>query len=152
VRAAYFWLLVAGGLQLYFGVRALWDGRAPAHYETDAARHFMAVGFVTMMVLGMAFLVLPRLAMRRMAGTPARLLAPAVLALLFGAAAARGGGSLLVNEAHLSEGFWSMSSAGVAGLLALMLFAGYLAWSPPPPDIPLRVQPSREPPEGPIVL
>ncbi len=152
VRSAYVWLLVAGGLQVYFGVRALWADRAPAHYETDAVRHFLALGFVSMVIMGMAFLVLPRLAMRRLAGTPARFVAPALMALLYGAAAARGAGSLLVNEAKLESGFWTMSAAGVVGFLAVALFVAHLVWSPPQPEIPLRTPSAQGSSDQPIVL
>lgn len=152
VRSAYFWLLVAGGLQVYFGARALWADRAPAYYETDAVRHFLALGFVSMVIMGMAFLVLPRLAMRRLAGSPARLVAPVLLALLYGAAAARGAGGLLVNEAKLDTGFWTMSAGGVFGFLAVAVFVGYLVWNPPQPEIPLRAQPGQGPSDQPIVL
>lgn len=151
VRSAYLWLLFAGLLQAYYGMRALWAGRPPAHYETDAVRHFIALGFVTMTIFGMSFLVLPRLAMRRISGTTGRWLAPGLLALIYGAAAARGAGSLLVNEAKADAGFWTMSSAGVLGFVAMAVFAAYLAWNPPQPDIPLQVQ-QRKSPEEPIVL
>ncbi len=151
VRSAYLWLLLAGLLQAYYGIRALWAGRPPAHYETDAVRHFIALGFVTMTIFGMSFLVLPRLAMRRISGATARWLAPGLLALLYGAAAARGAGSLLVNDAKADAGFWTMSSAGVLGFLAMAAFAAYLARNPPQPDILLQVQ-QRKSPEEPIVL
>lgn len=151
VRSAYFWLLFAGALQTYYGARALWAGRPPAHYETDAVRHFVALGFVTMTIFGMAFMVLPRLAMRRISGATARWLAPGLLALLYGAAAARGAGSLLVNDGEANAGFWTMSAAGVLGFLAMAVFAAYLAWNPPQPEIPVQVR-GRESPEEPIVL
>lgn len=151
VRSAYLWLLLAGLLQAYYGIRALWAGRPPAQYETDAVRHFIALGFVMMTIFGMSFLVLPRLAMRRISGATARWLAPGLLALLYGAAAARGVGSLLVNEAKADAGFWTMSAAGVLGFLAMAVFVVYLAWNPPQPDILLQVQ-QRKPPEEPIVL
>lgn len=151
LRSAYAWLLLAGLLQAYYGLRALWAGRPPAHYETDAVRHFIALGFVTMAIFGMAFLVLPRLAMRRIAGTPARLLATSLLALMYSAALARGIGSLLVNEARAEAGFWTMSAGGVFGIFAVAAFVIYLAWSPPAPEIPVQARPT-EPPQPHIVL
>lgn len=151
IRSAYAWLLLAGLLQAYYGLRALWAGRPPAHYETDAVRHFIAVGFVTTAIFGMAFLVLPRLAMRRIAGTPARLLAPSLLVLVNSAALARGIGSLLVNEARAETGFWTMSAGGVFGILAVAAFVIYLAWNQPPPEIPVQAR-LTEPSQRGIVL
>lgn len=140
VRSAYAWLLVAAGMQVFFGLRALWDERLPAHYEVDAVRHFLALGFVTTIILGMALLVLPRLAMRRMQGRSSRLVAITLLVLVQGAAAARGAGSLLANEARFDEGFWTMTAAGLFGIVAMALFAWYLLRTPKQPEIPLSVR------------
>ncbi len=137
VRSAYAWLLVTAALQTFFAGRALIDGNVTAFYETDAIRHFLALGFMTPMIIGMAFLVLPRLAMLRGQGQSAGLVAPLLLILLHGAAAARGAGSLLANEAHLESGFWTMTGGGLAGILAMGLFVGYLLRRPKPPDVPL---------------
>lgn len=147
IRSAYAWLLLATAMQAYFGLRSLWNDRLPAHYETDAVRHFIALGFVTMVIIGMALLVLPRLAMRRVQAGSARVVAPLLLALMYAAAATRGAGSLLLNEAHVASGFWTMTAGGTFGLLALAVFAGYLLRSPPQPEITLPVAPGL-PPSG----
>ncbi len=140
VRSAYAWLLVAAAIQVFFGLRALWDGRLPAHYEADAARHFLALGFVTTIILGMALLVLPRLAMRRMQEQSSRLVANSLLVLMQGATAARGAGSLLANETRLDEGFWTMTAGGLFGILAMAVFAWYILRSPRQPEIPLSAR------------
>ncbi|HEU4759149.1 MAG TPA: hypothetical protein VFT91_04110, partial [Dehalococcoidia bacterium] len=140
VRSAYAWLLIGAGMQVFFAARALADERLPSYYETDAVRHFLAVGFLTIMIIGMAFMVLPPLAMRRLRGRTARLVAPAVLLLLHGAAAARGAGSLLANETKLESGFWTMSAAGVLAVLAMAVFAVYLLWSPRTAVIPVAAR------------
>ncbi len=89
------------------------------------------------MIIGTAFLVLPRLAMLRGQGVTARRVGPILLVLLHGAAVSRGVGSLLVNEAYAESGFWAMSAGGLAAILALGLFAGYLLRRPKPIEIPL---------------
>lgn len=139
VRFGYAWLLVGGALQVFFGLRALLDERLPAQFEVDAARHFLAAGFVTIIVVGMALLVAPRLALRRTQRRPAMIVGPLLLALLNGAAAARGGGSLIANEMHLEEGYWTMTIGGTLGVIAMLIFAWYLVWSPKQADIPLAV-------------
>jgi hypothetical protein len=143
VRSAYAWLLVAAGMQVYFASRALVGERSPTAFETDAVRHFLALGFMTTMIVGMALLVLPRLAMRRAQGQPARVAAPLLLALLHGAAAARGAGSLIANETHLETGFWTMSAGGLFGVLAMAVFAAYVILPAPTPEVPMAERPRR---------
>lgn len=141
IRSAYAWLLVTAALQVFFSTRALLDERPPTHFQIDAVRHFLALGFVTTMIIGMALLVLPRLAMRRAYAQPARIVVPVMLILLHGATAARGVGSLLVDEARIETGFWTMSAGGVAAMLAMAVFAAYLLWPSRPPEIPVSVRP-----------
>ena len=140
VRSAFAWLLLAAALQVFSAVRALLDARLPAYYEVDAVRHFLALGFVSMMIIGMALLVMPRLAMRRAQARPARIVAPLLLALFYGAAAARGAGSLLANEAHLNSGFWTMTVGGTLGIIAMLSFAAYLVWTPRESEIPVSLR------------
>ncbi len=103
-------------------------------------RHFLALGFVTTMIIGMALLVLPRLAMKRAQARTASVVAPVMLILLHGAAAARGVGSLLVDEARIETGFWTMTAGGLAAILAMTVFAAYLLWPSRPLEIPLSVR------------
>ncbi|HLB26492.1 MAG TPA: NnrS family protein [Dehalococcoidia bacterium] len=141
VRSAYFWLLVAAALEVYFSLRALADELPPTHFQTDAVRHFIAVGFATAMIVGMALLVVPRLAMRRAQARPARLIAPVLLVLVHGATAARGAGSLLADETRLEAGYWTMSVGGMAAVVAMVVFAVYLMWPVRPPEIPVAARP-----------
>jgi len=136
VRSAYLWLLVSAALEVWFSVRAFADGRPPTHFETDAVRHFVALGFVTTMIVGMALLVVPRLAMRRAQVQPG-FVAPALLVLLHGATAARGAGSLLANELRLEAGYWTMTGGGLAAFVAMTVFAVYLFWPVRSPEIPV---------------
>lgn len=144
VRAAYGWLAIAALLQALFAGRALLDRRPPALYELDTLRHLVALGFMTSMIIGMALLVLPRLAMRRLRGTAPLLFISALFVLLHAATLGRGLGSLLVNEGEVTRGFWTMSAAGILAFLALALFAAYLTPPPPEPEIPLQPQPERD--------
>lgn len=136
VRSAYAWLLLAATPQAYFAARALMGDRIVASPETDAVRHFIALGFLTTVMIGMALLVMPALAMRRVQGRSARLVAVVLLALLQGAAAARGLGSLIVNEGHLDSGYWTMTVGGTLGIFVMLIFVGYILWNPkePPRD------------------
>ncbi|HEY8765983.1 MAG TPA: hypothetical protein VIP09_01770 [Dehalococcoidia bacterium] len=136
VRSAYAWLALAAVLQVCFAASALADSRFVADFQTDAVRHFIAIGFLTTVIIGMAFLVMPALAMRRLGGRSANLIATVLLTFLHGAAASRGLGSLIVNEGHINEGYWTMTVGGTLAVLAMAIFAGYMLWSPkePPAD------------------
>lgn len=141
VRTGYAWLLAAGALQGYYAGRALADDRLVPYYETDAVRHFLALGFVATTIFGMALLVLPRLAIRRGTGRSVQAVVVALLVLIQGAAAARGVGSVLANDTHLIAGFWTMAAGGIAALLAMLVFTAYLVRDPGKLEIPLSVQP-----------
>ncbi|MEE8347030.1 MAG: hypothetical protein V3S20_06760, partial [Dehalococcoidia bacterium] len=143
VRSAYAWLLLAALLQVFFSTKVLLDQRSLTHFQTDAVRHFLALGFVTTMIIGMALLVLPRLAMRRARARTASVVAPVMLILLHGATAARGVGSLLVDEARIEAGFWTMTAGGLAAILAMTVFAAYLLWPSRSPEVPLTVRHGR---------
>jgi hypothetical protein len=133
VRSAYAWLALAAVLQVYFAASALGDSRFVAAFETDAVRHFIAIGFLTTVIIGMAFLVMPALAMRRLGGRSANLIATVLLTLLHGTAAARGLGSLIANEGHFDEGYWTMTVGGTLGILVMITFVGYILWNPKHP-------------------
>lgn len=134
VRSAYAWLALAAILQIAFAIDAELDGRFVHALQIDAVRHFIAVGFLTVITVGMAFLVMPVLAMRRPGGRAARIVAVVLFGLLHGAAASRGLGSLIANEGHFDEGFWTMTIGGTLAIVAMAVFAGYLAWNPRSPE------------------
>jgi len=133
VRSAYAWLALAAILQVYFAASALMDNRFVPALETDAVRHFIAIGFLTTVTVGMAFLVMPALATRRLSGRSASVVAIVLLMLLHGAAAARGLGSLIANEGHFDEGYWTMTVGGTLAVLVMVIFVGYL-WNPNEPS------------------
>lgn len=58
IRAAYIWLVIAALLEAGLAVRAL-AGTAPLYLEISSARHAIALGFLTLMVTGMALRMLP---------------------------------------------------------------------------------------------
>jgi len=134
VRSAYAWLAFAAVLQVYFAMTALVSNRFVPALQTDAVRHFIALGFLTMMTIGMAFLVMPALAMRRLGRRSANRIAAVLLTLLHGAAAARGLGSLIANEKHFDEGYWTMTVGGTLGVLVMAIFVGYVLWNPKEPS------------------
>lgn len=140
VRAGYAWLLAAGLLQAYYAVRAIAGERFIAYYETDALRHLVALGFANTVLFGVALMVLPRLAVRRVTGRSVQAVIIGLLVLIQTAAVTRAAGSVLANELRFKEGFWTMSAGGVSGLLAVLLFTTYLVQNPGEIEIPVAAQ------------
>ena len=127
-------------LQVYFGARAVMDDTVVASLETDAdsALHRHRIPYYCDSRHG-----LPRDAGARHAEIVRPLrsaVAMVLLALLHGAAAARGLGSLIANEGHFDEGYWTMTVGGTLALLVMTIFIGYVLWNPKAPagdEIPL---------------
>lgn len=65
VRSATAWALAGGGLLAWYGLRAVATGAEPSYLETSAARHAFALGFVTLMIFGVAARALPSFVGRR---------------------------------------------------------------------------------------
>jgi hypothetical protein len=62
IRAAYIWLLVAMAMMPFFIVYGVLTGQHFAHSYMGAHRHAFTVGFISMMILGVAARVVPILA------------------------------------------------------------------------------------------
>jgi len=122
IRSAFVWLTVAGGLAAYYGVRAGMAGSPISPYGLDALRHTVGVGFASVMVVGMAMLVVPEFAIRRMQHPSERGLPLLVLALLNAAAALRVGAAVATPHWLSPDRYWPMAAAGVLAEVALLLF------------------------------
>lgn len=66
VRAALGWMLIAGVIIAWLALRALAEDRAPDAFALDAIRHTLAIGLLTMMIVGMGMLIVPEFAGRRL--------------------------------------------------------------------------------------
>jgi len=65
VRSAIVWALVGSALLGWYALRAAVSGAQPTYLETSAARHAFALGFVTLMIFGVAARALPSFLGRR---------------------------------------------------------------------------------------
>lgn len=122
LRSMALWLLGAGGYLTFVAARALAKDEPVAFTDLDAVRHMLALGVITMIIVGMASLITPVMAARRYGGVPERWLVW-VAALLNIAAAARLAGALLDPVARFDERWWLMAGAAVAAIFGLALFA-----------------------------
>ena len=66
IRSAMLWLTVSAALLAWYGFRGVRDGALPDQFALDAARHALALGVITMMIVGMGLLILPEFAGRRL--------------------------------------------------------------------------------------
>ncbi len=120
LRAAYVWLGIAGLMQTWFVARAWALGQAVSLAEIDATRHAVAVGFVTLMITGMATRVLPVFAGRRLFRG---WMAEWVFYMLNAAAILRVLGGLSADTVYINDRYWLMAAAGTLALAAMMMFA-----------------------------
>lgn len=123
IRAAYAWLVVGGILLAYFAATAFRDGRPIVWQDADAVRHALALGTVSMMVVGMAYLLVPALAIKRPAGLRSGMFAYATLVALNVAAGLRVIPALAASPTDRSAYYGPMAAAGALGLLAVALLA-----------------------------
>ena len=65
VRSAIVWALVGSALLGWYALRAVVSGAEPTYLETSAARHAFGLGFVTLMIFGVAARALPAFLGRR---------------------------------------------------------------------------------------
>jgi len=59
VKLAYFWLVATGAMVLGGDIYRLLTGEAPAHPYVGAYRHSITVGFISTLMMGVAYRVLP---------------------------------------------------------------------------------------------
>jgi uncharacterized protein involved in response to NO len=123
LRLTLAWLIVACAALSWFAVQAVGDESVVTHIEMDAVRHIVALGVVTMAIIGMGHMILPELATERLsAGARARrvyafgaALSLAVVLRAFDGLA----GSPLSNDARN----WMLAVSGMIGLAVVAAFA-----------------------------
>jgi hypothetical protein len=128
VRAAFIWLIVAALMLARYAFDGLWDGRVLDSFEVDALRHTLTVGVVTMMIVGMAMLVVPEFAGRRLQH-PARFAPWIMLVGLNAAVVLRIWPPLEGIDWIKSTRYWPMAAAGTLAIAVVAYFAFMLAQS-----------------------
>jgi hypothetical protein len=129
VRSAFAWLLVAALLAIWYGARAFREGRPPDQFELDAFRHVLTIGVITMLIIGMAMLVVPEFAGRRIQHRDERWPHRAMIVALNVAAALRFWPPLEGTGWLGDTRFWPMAVAGVLAAVVVAVFAAMFAQS-----------------------
>lgn len=115
IRAAYMWLAMAAGLEVWMTTRLLVGGEALNFLEPGAARHALAVGFITQIMFGVGFRALSAFAGKRLHSQ--RLVD--VTFVLINAAAATRVGPAVVEPGSMTSRFDHIAASGALGLLAV---------------------------------
>lgn len=66
VRSAFAWMVFTAALLAWYGARGFADAALPEAHALDAARHTLALGVLTVMIMGMGMMILPEFAGRRL--------------------------------------------------------------------------------------
>ncbi len=129
VRAAFVWLVVSSLLQSWYAAGALSKGTTLDQFEVDAIRHMLTIGVVTMMIVGMAMLVVPEFAGRRLQHPEERVV-PWAMFIAINLAAMLRVWPALEGIGWLSSGrYWPMAAAGVLATAVVGAFAFMFAQS-----------------------
>ncbi len=137
LRSAYGWLSVAALLLVWGAVQGSQQRAIAPFYADDAARHLLALGVISMLVVGMAYLVAPMFAQERTGGRAMTVRVRLYAVLLGAAALLRAAGALLEPAGATSARYWAMTAAGVLGMAAVALFGWRLVHGIRHPYVPV---------------
>ncbi len=118
VRSAFVWALVGAALLVAYDVRTVTTGPSSSYLEISAARHAFALGFVTLMIYGVAARALPMFVDRRLWSQRVGL---AVITLANAGVALRVVPQAIGAEGAAANGL--VAASGVLAYLALVAFA-----------------------------
>jgi hypothetical protein len=115
--------MVCGALLLWAGVRTLVDNDFAAAGVRDAARHAFGVGVITPLIVGMAQLIAPFFALRRVESLGGSLVDHGIFWLLITAAVLRVSVGLMLGHIDTAPRMHASAAAGVFAWIGLLLFA-----------------------------
>lgn len=118
VRSAFFWALAGAALLAFYQLREPVTGSDAAYLDVSAARHSFALGFVTIMIYGVAARALPSFTDRRLWSLRLQVV---TIALANAGVALRVAPQALGADGAMANGVVGLS--GVITYLALVTFA-----------------------------
>jgi hypothetical protein len=123
VRAACAWLVASSLLLGWYAAVAFVEKEPLDQFEVDAVRHMMTVGVVTMMIMGVAMLVVPEFAGRRLQHPREGWVVRSMFVCINAAAALRVWPAMEGLGWLSSTRYWPMAVAGVLALATIAAFA-----------------------------
>lgn len=145
IQAAYGWTAVGGALLVYSAISALARGGLPAHHQLDAVRHVLAIGTVTMMIIGMAYLLTPAFALPRQKRPQSVREIRLMWSALMLATVLRFLSAWIQDPGFTGLRFWLMGSAAAFAWLAIATFARALYRGARTRPLPPPIADHREP-------
>lgn len=128
-RTAMGWLLVTALLLAWYAAGKLNDARVLDQYQVDGVRHLLTLGVVTMMIVGMAMLVVPEFAGRRLQHPGEGVLTWTLFVALNAATALRAWPALEGVGWLNDDRYWPMAAAGGLAIGVVAVFATIFAQS-----------------------
>jgi len=119
IRTAYIWLVIALAIEVLYATKGMTGDFRPDFLENGAARHALALGFVTQMIFGVGSRALPVFAGKKLYSE--RLVT--VVWVFINIATIQRVGHALFPWGSAMFRFDHIAAAGVIGMLALVLFA-----------------------------
>jgi hypothetical protein len=129
VRSAMAWLAGGSLLLVWYAARAFAAGGPPDTFELDAARHVFTVGVTACMIVGMAMLIVPEFAARRMQHRDERALIASMLVALNAAVALRAWPAIAGIDWLGHTRGWPMAASGGLATTVIVIFAAMFAQS-----------------------
>ncbi len=129
VRCAFAWMAVAAILTYWYAGRALLDATTPNQFELDAIRHILTIGVLINMVIGMAMLIVPEFAGRRLQHPNERLLQIAILLAVNIASALRLWPAFEGLRWLEDTRYWPIAASGSLASIAVVAFGLMFAQS-----------------------
>lgn len=123
IRTAYAWLATVSLALVLMAFRAMYEGVLMPPGDIDAVRHMLALGVFTTLLMGMAPLMLPWLAMRRQRAERVKWETWTLWTLLTAATVLRVTGALLERQGVGAERYWPMALGGALAIIAIGFFA-----------------------------
>lgn len=129
VRSAMVWMLCTAALLAWYAFRGLSDAALPEAHALDAARHALALGVITMMIMGIGMMIIPEFAGRRLQHPKEDALILALVVVMNVAAALRVWPSLEGIHWLTHTRYWPMAISGALATLGLAAFGAMFAQS-----------------------
>ena len=119
VRTAYLWLVIALAIEVWYATKGVAGDFRPDFLENGAARHALALGFVTQMIFGVGSRALPAFAGKKLHSENLARIAW----VLINIATIQRVGHALFPWGTATFRFDHIAAAGAIGLVALIVFA-----------------------------
>jgi hypothetical protein len=129
VRSAFAWLALTAVVMAWYAGRAIYHGDTFDTWELDTVRHMLALGVITMMIVGIAMLVVPEYAGRRLQHPDEGPIVWAMVLALNAAAVLRTWPPSEAAEWLDDSRYWPIAIGGLLAIAVVLVFAAMFAQS-----------------------